>query len=307
MSEKIINSFPAEQYPYQVKGWNKFQHYGNRAAPPWIKLYRSLLDNPDFHALDDWSARLLVSLWLIASEASGYLPASKVLAFRLRRTEDEILSGLSRLYGFIEHRASNVLAKSYQDAMPEERRVEEKSSSLRSEGAPPAAEPLTEAPWDDSVPEDKIFSPAADPPELPALSLEPKPDPALSAKSQMFAWARALMGPQGGMVLGRMQKMWPSDWLKIRHILLAAEALKGSPEDAKKYCLGALAKEKKLRDLATQDAKLAEQWQPNGVRYPDSDERGFYIKNGDNSRKVYLDGDRVQQLVGAERQRRGAF
>jgi hypothetical protein len=31
---------------YRVKDWTKFQHFKDR-RPPWIKLYRDILDNRD--------------------------------------------------------------------------------------------------------------------------------------------------------------------------------------------------------------------------------------------------------------------
>ena len=34
----------------RVKGWARFQHYRHR-RPPWIRLYRSLLDDPTWHDL----------------------------------------------------------------------------------------------------------------------------------------------------------------------------------------------------------------------------------------------------------------
>ncbi len=36
---------------YRIKGWVKFQHFKDR-RPPWIKLYRDILEDPDWHDLD---------------------------------------------------------------------------------------------------------------------------------------------------------------------------------------------------------------------------------------------------------------
>lgn len=81
----------------RVKGWDKFQHFKDR-RPPWIKLYRDLLDDIEWHELEPAASKALVMLWLIASEsADGRLPANKELAFRLRTTEKQIETIVSKL------------------------------------------------------------------------------------------------------------------------------------------------------------------------------------------------------------------
>lgn len=80
----------------KVKNWHKFQHFKDR-RPPWIKLYRDVLDDIKWHELDGDSAKSLVMLWLIASENDGILPDSKELAFRLRTSKKSIESIISKL------------------------------------------------------------------------------------------------------------------------------------------------------------------------------------------------------------------
>jgi hypothetical protein len=80
----------------RVKNWSKFQHFKDR-RPPWIKLYRDLLDDREWHKLDGDSAKILVSLWLIGSEDSGVIPSSEDLAFRLRISEKHIEKCLGQL------------------------------------------------------------------------------------------------------------------------------------------------------------------------------------------------------------------
>src|ERR1019366_3474678 len=60
----------------KIKNWHKFQHFKDR-RPPWIKLYRDLLDDPDWHELNGDCVKLLVNLWMLASEDKthqGILP-----------------------------------------------------------------------------------------------------------------------------------------------------------------------------------------------------------------------------------------
>jgi len=107
----------------RIKNWEKFQHYKHR-KPPWIKLYRDLLEDKQWNELSGDAAKCLIMLWMIASESEGYLPDIEVLAFRLRRSEKEVKSLLSECYHWIEDDASVMLATCEQDATSEKRRVE---------------------------------------------------------------------------------------------------------------------------------------------------------------------------------------
>src|ERR1043165_2263672 len=86
---------------YAVKDWKKFQHFKDR-RPPWIKLYRDILDDIEWHQLDAVAAKALVMIWLIASEHEGKLPPAKELAFRLRMTEKQTKSIVSSLSHWLE-------------------------------------------------------------------------------------------------------------------------------------------------------------------------------------------------------------
>jgi hypothetical protein len=82
-----------------VKNWSEFQQYKDR-CPPWIKLHRQLLDDPDWFGLDGNEAKLLIMLWLMASEdesRKGRLPEPRKIAFRLRTSVDAIEALFQRL------------------------------------------------------------------------------------------------------------------------------------------------------------------------------------------------------------------
>jgi len=106
-----------------IRGWKKFQHYKDR-CPPWIKLHRTLLDNMDWNSLSDFAARLIVELWLLASESDGIIEMDcRTLAWRLRhdsKHEETILSAVEELInnGFIDD-DSGVLAECLHNAIPE--------------------------------------------------------------------------------------------------------------------------------------------------------------------------------------------
>lgn len=108
-----------------IKNWEKFQHYSRR-RPPWIKLYREILDDIQWHRLDPLAAKTLVTLWLIASEYDGYLPEAETLSFRLRMPQAQLNSVLSKLSHWLKHLDSNMLASRYQHATPETETEREK-------------------------------------------------------------------------------------------------------------------------------------------------------------------------------------
>ena len=100
----------------RIKNWEKFQHFKDR-RPPWIKLYRDLLDDDEWFTLPHASARTLVLLWLIASEdetKQGTLPSIKKLAFRCRITESSMKSIISDLSHWLIQDDIKPISEGYQ-------------------------------------------------------------------------------------------------------------------------------------------------------------------------------------------------
>lgn len=105
----------------KVKNWEKFQHFKDR-RPPWIKLYRDILDDREWHKLDPCSAKVLVMLWLIASEdetQNGILPCVEDLAFRLRMDEFELNQTLTNLDKWLIQHDNSTISDCYQTDAPE--------------------------------------------------------------------------------------------------------------------------------------------------------------------------------------------
>lgn len=102
----------------RIKDWSKFQHFKDR-RPPWIKLYRDILDDIEWHELDSHAAKVLVMLWLIASENDGNLPDIKKLAFRLRTTESKTSELLSKLSHWVEQDDISAISPQHQSDAPE--------------------------------------------------------------------------------------------------------------------------------------------------------------------------------------------
>jgi hypothetical protein len=110
----------------RIKNWKRFQHFKDR-RPPWIKLHRDVLDDMEWHELDPPAAKHLVMIWLIASEdetKEGRLPCVKELAFRLRVSEKQAESTVSKLSHWLIQDDITTISERYQDGPPEESREE---------------------------------------------------------------------------------------------------------------------------------------------------------------------------------------
>lgn len=106
---------------WAVKNWKQFQHFKDR-TPPWVKLYRDILDDPDWHSLSGDVAKTLVMLWVIASEdetKQGLLPNNKKLAFRLRISEKSLQSIVSQLSHWLIQIDITAISEGYQVDAPE--------------------------------------------------------------------------------------------------------------------------------------------------------------------------------------------
>ncbi len=103
---------------YKIKNWSRFQHFKDR-RPPWVKLYRDLLDDLDWFELDPLASKTLINLWLIASEYDGCLPSLEILAFRLRLKKQELTNILSSLSHWLEQVDINSISEGYQHDRPE--------------------------------------------------------------------------------------------------------------------------------------------------------------------------------------------
>jgi len=117
----------------KIKNWSKFQHFKDR-RPPWVKLYRDILDDLEWHELDPLAAKVLVMLWLIASENDGRIPDNKTLAFRLRLTELKTKEIIIKLSHWLEHDDINAISEGYQCDRPEretERETETEKETKR--------------------------------------------------------------------------------------------------------------------------------------------------------------------------------
>ena len=59
----------------KIRNWDKWQTFRkDRSTPPWLKLHRNLLSNPEWVSLSDSEKGQLVSIWILASDKNGSIP-----------------------------------------------------------------------------------------------------------------------------------------------------------------------------------------------------------------------------------------
>jgi hypothetical protein len=112
---------------FRIKNWEKFQHFSDR-RPIWIKLYCELLNDIQWHRLEPLSAKILIMLWMIASEDNGSLPDIEELSFRMRMPEKQVDSTITKLSHWVERSDITPISPVYHDDALEKIREEKKKS-----------------------------------------------------------------------------------------------------------------------------------------------------------------------------------
>ena len=126
----------------KIKNWSKFQHFKDR-RPPWIKLYRDILDDIEWHELDPKAAKVLIMIWLIASEDDGNIPDLKKLSFRLRMSEKDTQVCISKLSHWVDQDDIGVISDRYQDDAPETETETEEETEVTHDLATARSSPAT--------------------------------------------------------------------------------------------------------------------------------------------------------------------
>jgi hypothetical protein len=133
----------------QIRNWKKFQHFKDR-KPPWVKLYRDILDDLDWHELDATASKVLIMCWLIASEDDGRLPPAKTLAFRLRMSEKQTIDCLNKLSHWLEQDDISVISERYQsDSLETETETETETKKEKKATVVAMPDGISQSVWED--------------------------------------------------------------------------------------------------------------------------------------------------------------
>ena len=74
----------------RVRNWDRWQSYRrDRGQPPWIKVHRCLMRDPEWVSLNDAQRGQLVAIWLLAADRDGVIPASPGVIRKLCYMDDE--------------------------------------------------------------------------------------------------------------------------------------------------------------------------------------------------------------------------
>lgn len=86
-----------------IRNWERWQTYRrDRGQPPWIKVHRLLLRNPEWVNLSDAQRGQLIVLWLLAADRNGTIPADPGILMRLGLMTTEPDLKLFETLGFLE-------------------------------------------------------------------------------------------------------------------------------------------------------------------------------------------------------------
>lgn len=86
----------------KISNWDKWQTYRvDRGQPPWIKIHRILLRNPEWQSMTDAEKGQLVSIWMLAADRNGEIPSNAKMVQKLCGLDSppDLQSLIS--YGFI--------------------------------------------------------------------------------------------------------------------------------------------------------------------------------------------------------------
>lgn len=114
----------------RVRNWDKFQPTMKDRNVIWIKIYRQILEDYEWHNLSSDSKATLLELLLLASENNGQLPEVYKIAFRLRKTEDFINEQIGLLSHWLQL-DNNLITTCEQDVALEKSREEKSKTYVR--------------------------------------------------------------------------------------------------------------------------------------------------------------------------------
>lgn len=86
----------------KIRNWERYQPKMKDRDVIWIKLYRRILEDYEWHNLTSDSKATLIELLLLASEDNGKLPSIEKVAFRLRKATDYITNEINNLSHWIQ-------------------------------------------------------------------------------------------------------------------------------------------------------------------------------------------------------------
>jgi len=137
----------------KISNWEKWQTYrADRGRPPWIKIHRCLMSNPEWVQLTDSQRGRLVLLWILAAERDGEIPSDPKLLRKICFMDKEPELQLFIKFGFIEDDA-NVTSTWRQDDVNVTPQTRARESDAESDAEADAEKTLVPPPKAEVAPE----------------------------------------------------------------------------------------------------------------------------------------------------------
>jgi len=107
----------------KIRNWSKWQSYrSDRGQPPWIKIHREVLRNPEWVSLTDAQRGQLLAMWILAADKNGELPENPTVIKKLCYMDSEPCLKTFIECGFIEGDASTTPVRRQSDQPETEKR-----------------------------------------------------------------------------------------------------------------------------------------------------------------------------------------
>ena len=114
----------------RITNWDKWQTYrSDRGQPPWIKVHRSLMRNPEWVTLTDAQRGQLVGMWLLAADQDGVIPASPSMIQKLCYMDSEPDLQVFVSLGFMETDANLTPTRRQRDRTETEEETEKETET----------------------------------------------------------------------------------------------------------------------------------------------------------------------------------
>jgi hypothetical protein len=100
----------------KVANWDKWQTFRkDRGTPNWIKVHRNLFSNPEWAVLTDSEKGQLLSVWILAADKNGTIPADPRIIQKMCLLDD--LPNLSKFIdlGFLQSSGDKVVTAGLPD------------------------------------------------------------------------------------------------------------------------------------------------------------------------------------------------
>lgn len=116
---------------WKIVNWKKWQTYrSDRGQPPWIKIHRRIMRNPEWVSLTDSERGQLVAMWLLAADHDGVIPASEDVVEKLCFMSEKLNINKFIDLDFISDNGVKAASYRRQHDVPEAKAEEEKNKDI---------------------------------------------------------------------------------------------------------------------------------------------------------------------------------